>query len=80
MTKVYCADVSCAYCNEKGVCTQKSIGLAWTSVMTVHDGRQEYNKCRMYQKSAAMEKIEGFMKEHPFQPDSRGGVTPSPDR
>ena len=73
MTKVYCADVSCKYCNDDGVCTQKRIGLAWMSVMTVNDGRQEYNRCRMYHKSEIMSKIETFMQEHPFNPEAQKG-------
>lgn len=69
MTKVYCADVSCKYVNDEGVCTQKSIGLAWSSVMTVHDGRQEYNKCRMYHESEEYKRIKKFFEEHN---DSKG--------
>ncbi len=69
MTKVYCADVSCKYVNDEGVCTQKSIGLAWSSVMTVHDGRQEYNKCRMYHKSEESEMIKKLFEDHN---DSKG--------
>ena len=67
MTKIHCADISCAFCNDKGICTQKNIGLAWMSVMTVNDGRQEYNRCRMYQKSETMIEIEEFIRKHPFQ-------------
>lgn len=69
MTKVYCADISCKYVNDEGVCTQKSIGLAWSSVMTVHDGRQEYNKCRMYHESEKSEMIRKIFEEHN---DSKG--------
>lgn len=60
MTKVYCADTSCEFLNDKGVCTLKKIGLAWMSVHTVNDGRQEFNKCRMYQKSQRAIEIEEF--------------------
>lgn len=62
MTKVYCADTSCEFCNDKGVCTQKIIGLAWKSVQTIYDGRQEYNKCQMYQKSEIARRIEEKIK------------------
>ena len=68
MTKIYCADVSCEYCNDKGVCTQKKVALAWMSIQTVHEGRQEYNRCRMYQKSKRSIEIEEFIKKHPMIP------------
>ena len=51
MTKVYCADVSCKFNDDNGVCTQKKIGLAFSSVVTVHEGRKEFNKCKMYEES-----------------------------
>jgi hypothetical protein len=69
MTKVYCADSSCSFCNDNGVCTQKKIGLAWLSVQTVREGRQEYNKCRMYQKSDIAKQIGEKMK--PFFTEGR---------
>ena len=69
MTKVYCADTSCEFCNDNGVCTQKKIALAWTSVRTVYDGRQEYNRCRMYSKSETAKQIEESLK--PFLPWAR---------
>ena len=69
MTKVYCADSSCAFCNDNGFCTQKKIGLAWLSVQTVHEGRQEYNKCRGYQHSDIAKQIEEKMK--PFFTEGR---------
>ena len=72
MTKVYCADVSCEFCNDKGVCTQKKIDLAWYSVCTVHEGRQEFNKCKMYQKSEASKQIEEMIRPF-FAMQEEGG-------
>ena len=62
MTKIYCADVSCKFVNDKGVCTQKTIALGWSSIKTVWDGRQEFNKCKMYEKSEESRKIEKLFK------------------
>lgn len=63
MTKVYCADTSCEFCNEKGICTQKEIALSWQSICTVNEGRQEFNRCKTYQKSKRQIELENFMKE-----------------
>ena len=63
MTKVYCADVSCKYVNDKGVCTQKKIGLGWSSVVTVNDGRQEFHRCKMYEESESAREIRKFFEK-----------------
>ena len=60
MTKVYCADVSCKFCNDHGVCTQKKIALGWSSVVTLHDGRQEYHRCKTYEESERSKEIGKF--------------------
>lgn len=46
MPKVYCADDGCMY-NDDNLCRAKKINLAWHSVVTVWDGRQEFHKCKM---------------------------------
>lgn len=46
MPKIYCADTLCKFNNDKGVCTAKKVALAWHSVMTVWDGRQEFSRCK----------------------------------
>ena len=63
MTKVYCADASCKFNNDNGVCTQKKIALSFHSVMTVNDGRKEFNQCKMYQKSQRFIELEERIKE-----------------
>lgn len=50
-TKIYCAAFDCKFCNDKGVCTEKSIALSWHSVMTKYEGRQEFNRCKSYEMS-----------------------------
>ena len=71
MTKVYCSDAACQFNGEEGVCTLKKIALSWHSIATVNSGRQEFNRCNMYQKSERYKKIEEFMKEHPFKPEEK---------
>ena len=65
MTKIYCADPSCEYCNDKGICTAKKVSFSWHSVMTLWEGRQEFNRCKTYQPSKEyqemQEKIKPFM-------------------
>lgn len=46
MSKIYCADASCSFRNDKGACTAKNVKLSWHSVMTMWEGRQEYWKCK----------------------------------
>lgn len=62
MTKVYCADVSCKFCNGNGVCTQKKIALSFHSVMTVHEGRKEFHRCKTYEESEESIKIKQEMR------------------
>ena len=57
-TKIYCAAVECAFCNEKGRCTAKEVCLSWNSVVTMNDGRQQFNTCRTFQKSERAVAIE----------------------
>ena len=60
MTKIYCGDASCKFCNNHGVCTQKTVCLGWSSVMTAHDGRQEYHRCKTYEISERAKEINAF--------------------
>lgn len=65
--KIYCAAPNCKFCNEKGVCTEKSIALSWHSVMTKYEGRQEYNRCESYEMSdkarEMQERIQKYLEE-----------------
>lgn len=69
MTKIICANSLCKY-NNKDVCTAKTAEMSWHSVMTVHDGRQEFLKCKTYEMDERSKEIENqlmnwFMK-HPL--------------
>lgn len=70
MTKIICANSLCTYNNDKNVCTAKTAEMSWHSVMTVHDGRQEFLKCKTYEMDERSKEIENqfmnlFMK-HPL--------------
>lgn len=70
MTKIICANSLCKYNNDKNVCTAKTAEMSWHSVMTVHDGRQEFLKCKTYEMDERFKDIENqfmnlFMK-HPL--------------
>ena len=59
MTKVYCADISCKF-NKDGICKERKIALAWQSVVTLNDGRQDFNKCRSYEESEQSKEIKEY--------------------
>ena len=70
MTKIICANSLCKYNNDKNVCTAKTAEMSWHSVMTVHDGRQWFLKCKTYEMDERSKEIENqfmnlFMK-HPL--------------
>lgn len=58
MAKIYCADVGCSFNNDKGVCTAKKVALSWHSVLTVWEGRQEFNRCKTRQTSKEQRELE----------------------
>lgn len=59
MASVKCADISCKYHSEHSdSCTAKKIHLSWHSVMTMHEGRKEFLKCKQYEKSDEYTAIE----------------------
>lgn len=60
MSRIYCANPSCEF-NKEDICTAPKVSLSWHSVLTVYDGRQEYNRCKTYQKSRKAIEIEKMM-------------------
>ena len=63
MSKIYCADVGCRFNNDNGVCTARKVALSWHSVMTVWDGRQEFQRCKTREKCQKMREMEKKMEE-----------------
>ena len=63
MSKIYCADISCKFNSDKSVCTCKKVSLSWNSVQTVNDGRQDFHRCKTYEKSQRSIEIEDKMKQ-----------------
>ena len=55
---VYCASSECKYNSNTGRCTAKRVDLTWHSISTVWDGRQEFWKCKQYEKSAEYSEME----------------------
>ena len=58
MSKIYCADVGCSYNNDKGICTAKKVALSWHSVMTLWEGRQEFQRCKTRETSMEYRALE----------------------
>ena len=61
MTKIYCADVTCKFNDINGLCTLKKIALSFHSVNTLWEGRQEYHRCKTYQKSENIGQFEKYI-------------------
>lgn len=84
MTKIICANSLCKYNNDKNVCTAKTAEMSWHSVMTVHDGRQEFLKCKTYRMDdrsfELVEKLSELMREHSLQAQIRGVVLGGDDQ
>ena len=52
MPRIKCASCECKWNNDKSMCTYKGVVLMNDcSVMTVHDGRQHFHKCKMFEES-----------------------------
>lgn len=52
MPKIKCASCECKWNNDKSMCTYKGMLLMNDcDVMTVHDGRQHFHRCKMYEES-----------------------------
>ena len=57
MPRVNCATIECEF-NDEGKCKAKSIILSDHSIMTVWEGRQQYQRCKTFQKSQEMIDLE----------------------
>ena len=54
--RVYCASQECKY-NDRNRCIAETISLSCHSVMTYHDGRQDFWKCKQYEMSEDSKRI-----------------------
>ena len=63
-TKIFCAAIDCKYNSDKYICTAKTISLSANSVLTVWDGRQEFNTCKTFEKSQFAKDIDEKLAEH----------------
>lgn len=51
-TKITCASLECEFRDDRtGRCKAKEISLSDHSVMTVHEGRQHFHRCKMFKES-----------------------------
>lgn len=60
---IYCASIECKHRSNTGRCTAKKVELYWNSVMTAHQGRQEFLRCKQYEKSTEYAELEGQLEE-----------------
>lgn len=63
MPKVICAAYDCIWNDVNNQCRAKKINLSDNYIMTVHEGRQHFNKCRNYEMSDEAKRTAKLMKE-----------------
>lgn len=67
MTKLKCADLSCKYNDGNGTCKARDVEMSWHRVLTVHDGWQEFLRCKTYGMSdefrAMKERVDEIVKQ-----------------
>lgn len=62
MSKVICAAVECKY-NKNSICKAKEINLSAGNIATVHEGRQDIWRCKMYELSDFSKEVRKLLKE-----------------
>lgn len=62
MSKVICAAVECKY-NKNAICKKREINLAAGNISTVHEGRQDVWRCKMYELSDFAKEIREKLKK-----------------
>ena len=60
---IYCANMSCKYCNDKGKCTCPKVKLNYTMLHTKYQGVKELLECKSYEESDLYKKIKKYLKE-----------------
>lgn len=63
MTKVYCGCIKCKY-NTKGICKAKEISLTHDSILTVYQGRREFNTCKTQEESEEYKEFRKKLEEY----------------
>ena len=56
--KVYCTNLKCKYQTNKCTCKNKEIELEFNNVCTVNQGRQDFLKCKSFEKSDVYARLE----------------------
>ena len=56
--KVYCSNLKCKYMNDKNMCKNKEIELEFNNICTINQGRQDFLKCKSYEKSEVYARLE----------------------
>lgn len=63
-TKITCASLECEFHDDRtGRCKSKEISLNDCSVMTVHEGRQHFHRCKMFQESEESKEMRERLKQ-----------------
>jgi len=63
MSKVICAREDCKWNDDNHKCTCKELNFSCSDVATVNDGRQEFWRCRMFEKAEWAKDLEETFKE-----------------
>lgn len=65
MGKIYCADLRCKYRDDKtGLCKAKEINLSSNSIMTLYEGRREFNTCKTMEESEQYKELTNQFKKY----------------
>lgn len=67
MPRIKCASIDCKWNSDTNMCTYGRTGhtmlISDSYVMTVHDGRQHFHRCKSYEQSDKAKELESaFMK------------------
>lgn len=63
-TKITCASLECEFRDDRtGRCKSKEIILNDCSVVTVHEGRQHFHRCKMFQESEECKEMRERLKQ-----------------
>ena len=71
MTKIRCAENRCKY-NKENICTAKEINLSANSIMTLWEGRREFNTCNTFEESEESKEMRKAIEKF-FKKENRNG-------